>query len=66
MYLCGESEIYISEMINEVHFCLVFEGLKKKKKKEEEEKEEGPQEMMSLGVGTPGAEGGHRGARGAL
>jgi hypothetical protein len=24
LYLCGESEIYISMMINEVYFCLIF------------------------------------------
>lgn len=35
MYLCGESEIYISMMINEVYFCLVFEGLKKQKQNKE-------------------------------
>lgn len=40
LYLCGESEIYISMMINEVYFCLIFEGKKiktqrKKKKKKD-------------------------------
>lgn len=37
-------------MMNEVYFCLVFEGDKNKKRK--------IQQIMSLSVGTPGAEGG--------
>lgn len=62
MYLCGESEIYISMMISEVYFCLVFEGHKNKK----EEERSKTQQLMSLCLETPRAEGGSPGSARAL
>lgn len=55
LYLCGESEIYISMMINEVYFCLVFEGLKKKQKQKKKRKDSASDESEAGGGCPAGA-----------